>query len=92
VIASSSETSAWDGSIWQRLERLNAILPRCRCEASSNASGRARGPTLQFSLDRIEIERYHRDTLQLALDETNRQYREWRNEQDQHRAREQASA
>jgi hypothetical protein len=37
-----------------------------------------------------EVERYHRDTLQLAVNETNRQYREWRNEQDQRLAREQA--
>lgn len=37
-----------------------------------------------------EVERYHRDTLQSAVRETNRQYREWRNEQDQRLAREQA--
>jgi len=37
-----------------------------------------------------EVERYHRDTLQLAIAETNRQYREWRREQDQRRAREDA--
>jgi hypothetical protein len=37
-----------------------------------------------------EVERYHRDTLQLAVTETNRQYREWRREQEQHRARETA--
>jgi hypothetical protein len=38
-----------------------------------------------------EVESYHRDTLQLAVEETNRQYREWRNKQDQDRAREQAT-
>lgn len=38
-----------------------------------------------------EVERYHRDTLQLAVNETNRQYREWRNERDQRRARGQAT-
>lgn len=38
-----------------------------------------------------EVERYHRDTLQLAVDETNRQYREWRINDDQRRAREQSS-
>lgn len=37
-----------------------------------------------------EVERYHRDTLQLAVNETNGQYHEWRKEQDQRRAREQA--
>lgn len=37
-----------------------------------------------------EVERYHRDTLQLAVAEANRQYREWRHKQDQLRAREQA--
>jgi hypothetical protein len=37
-----------------------------------------------------EVEQYHRDTLQLAVNETNRQYREWRSEQDQRLAREQA--
>jgi hypothetical protein len=64
----------------------DAVVKRLR----TRVGGRAR-PTLEFSLDRIEIERYHRDMLQLALDETNRQYREWCNEQDQHRAREQAA-
>ena len=38
-----------------------------------------------------EVERYHRDTLQLVVAETNRQYREWRQKQDQRRAREQAA-
>lgn len=38
-----------------------------------------------------EVERYHRDTLQLAVNETNRQYREWLNEQDQRLAREKAT-
>jgi hypothetical protein len=37
-----------------------------------------------------EVERYHRDTLQLAVNETNRQHREWCSEQDQRLAREQA--
>jgi flagellar hook-associated protein FlgK len=37
-----------------------------------------------------EVERYHRDTLQLAITETNRQYREWRREQEQLCARESA--
>lgn len=35
-----------------------------------------------------EVERYHRDTLQLAVAEANRQYREWQREQKQSRARE----
>ena len=37
-----------------------------------------------------EVERCHRDTLQLAIAETNRQYRELRREQDQRRVREDA--
>lgn len=37
-----------------------------------------------------EVERYHRDTLQLAVAVTNKQYRDWRREQEQRRAREQA--
>lgn len=37
-----------------------------------------------------EVERYHRDTLQLAVAETNRRYRELRREQDQRRARQDA--
>ena len=37
-----------------------------------------------------EVERYHRDTLQLAITETNRQYGEWRREQEQRHARETA--
>lgn len=35
-----------------------------------------------------EVERYHRDTLQLAVDQTNQQYREWKRGRDEHRARE----
>lgn len=37
-----------------------------------------------------EVEQYHRDTLQLAVDKTNHQYREWRDKQEQYRAREKA--
>ena len=37
-----------------------------------------------------EVEQYHRDTLQLAVAEANRQYREWTHKQEQRRAREQA--
>ena len=37
-----------------------------------------------------EVEQYHRDTLQLVIDKTNHQYREWRDKQEQHRAREEA--
>jgi TIR domain len=37
-----------------------------------------------------EVERYHRDTLQLAVAETNKQYRDWRLEQDARQGREQA--
>jgi hypothetical protein len=37
-----------------------------------------------------EVERYHRDTLQFVIAESNRQYRESRREQDQRRAREDA--
>ena len=37
-----------------------------------------------------EVERYRRDTLHLAVAETNRQYREWQHEQEQRRAREEA--
>jgi hypothetical protein len=38
-----------------------------------------------------EVERYHRDTLQLAVCETNRQYLEWRSEQDRRRDQEQVA-
>ena len=51
----------------------------------SGSTVRLNGTTIE------EVERYHRDTLQLAVNETNRQYREWRNEQDQRRDREQAN-
>jgi hypothetical protein len=37
-----------------------------------------------------EVERYHRDTLQLAVAETNRQYGDWRREQEQRHSREEA--
>jgi TIR domain len=38
-----------------------------------------------------EVERYHRDTLQLAVAETNKQYRDRRREQDERQAREKAA-
>ena len=34
-----------------------------------------------------EVEKYHRDTLQLAVDETNKQYREYREQADREEAR-----
>jgi hypothetical protein len=37
-----------------------------------------------------EVERYHRDTLQLVVAETNKQYRDWRRVQDARQAREEA--
>jgi hypothetical protein len=37
-----------------------------------------------------EVEKYHRDTLQLVVGETNRQYREWQHSQERQREREQA--
>jgi hypothetical protein len=37
-----------------------------------------------------EVERYHRDTLQLAVAETNKQYRDWWREQKERQAREEA--
>ena len=43
-----------------------------------------RGTTIE------EVERYHRNTLQLAVAETNRQYREWRLAQEQRQTRETA--
>lgn len=39
-----------------------------------------------------EVERYHRDTLQLAVDQTNQQYREWEQRQDEQQARERAQS
>lgn len=38
-----------------------------------------------------EVERYHRDTLQLVVNETNRQYRQWLDVQDQRLIREQTA-
>lgn len=37
-----------------------------------------------------EVEKYHRDTLQLVISETNKEYRAWQDKQEQIRAREQA--
>lgn len=37
-----------------------------------------------------EVERYHRDTLQLVVVETNKQYRDWRRVEDGRKAREEA--
>lgn len=39
-----------------------------------------------------EVERYHRDTLQLVINETNRQYREWQSQQDKQKAQEKAQS
>ena len=50
-----------------------------------------RGATVVLSGTSIEeVERYHRDTLVLALEETNRQYRALKEEQERVRRREQA--
>ena len=38
-----------------------------------------------------EVERYHRDTLQLAVAQTNKQYRDWRRGQIERQAREDAA-
>ncbi len=52
---------------------------------------RVHGATVTLDGTTIEeVERYHRDTLQLAVAEANRQYREWRGKQEQLRVREQA--
>jgi len=37
-----------------------------------------------------EVEQFHRDTLQLAVAEANRKYREWALNQEQRRAREES--
>jgi len=52
---------------------------------------RIHGATVTLNGTTIEeVERYHRDTLQLVVAEANRQYREWRHNQEQRRACEQA--
>lgn len=49
------------------------------------------GSTISLNGTTIEeVERYHRDTLQLVINETNRQYREWKSQQDEQKAREKA--
>src|SRR6266545_1231981 len=51
------------------------------------------GSTISLSGTTIEeVERYHRDTLQLAVDQTNKQYRDWKRRQDKQRAREKAES
>ncbi|HEX9425575.1 MAG TPA: toll/interleukin-1 receptor domain-containing protein [Pyrinomonadaceae bacterium] len=51
------------------------------------------GSTISLNGTTIEeVERYHRDTLQLAVDQTNKQYREWKRRQDEQRAREKAKS
>jgi hypothetical protein len=50
-----------------------------------------RGATVTLDGTTIEeVEQYHRDTLQLAVAEANRQYRERLDAEEQHRGREQA--
>ncbi len=52
---------------------------------------RVSGATVTLNGTTIEeVAQVHRDTLQLVLDETNRRYREWYDEQERLRAREQA--
>jgi TIR domain len=49
------------------------------------------GSTVTLSGTTIEeVERYHRDTLQLTIVETNRQYHDWLSKQEQRRGREDA--
>jgi hypothetical protein len=43
-----------------------------------------------YKLELLKKARYHRDTLQLAIAETNRQYREWQRAQEQRREREES--
>jgi hypothetical protein len=50
---------------------------------------RVSGATLYLEGTTIEeVERVHRDTLQLVLDETNRRYGQWSGEQERKRAHE----
>jgi hypothetical protein len=50
---------------------------------------KVQGATITLNGTTIEeVERYHRDTLQLAVAETNKQYREWQGEQQQREAQE----
>jgi len=52
-----------------------------------------RGSTVYLNGTTIEeVERYHRDTLQLVLEQTNHQYREWKSGQDEQQARERAQS
>jgi hypothetical protein len=52
---------------------------------------RISGPTISLNGTTIEeVERYHRGTLQLAVEQTNKQYRDWKRRQDEQRIREKA--
>ena len=58
-------------------------LPRC----TGPGIARIYGSIVTLSGTTIEeVEQYHRDTLHLAVAETNRQHREWRHNQEQLRA------
>lgn len=78
-------------SEWAELFIANWNHPRQFTTMHRPGIARIYGTTVTLNGTTIEeVERYHRDTLQLAVAEANRQYREWRHTQEQRRAREQA--
>jgi len=78
-------------SEWAKLFIANWNNPPQFTTAHRPGIARIHGATVTLGRTTIEeVEEHHRDTLQLAVAETNRQYREWRRNQEQRRAREQS--
>lgn len=76
---------------WAELFIANWNHPRQFTSMHRPGIARIYGATVTLNGTTIdEVERYHRDTLQLAVTEANRQYREWRYTQEQRLAREEA--
>ena len=79
-------------SEWEQLFIENWNHPPQWTSMHRPGIARVSGATVVLNGTTIEeVERYHRDTLQSAISETNRQYREWRRKQEQRRAQEEAA-
>jgi len=76
---------------WTQLFTANWDHPPRWTSMHRPGIARVSGSTVTLNGTTIEeVERYHRDTLQLAVSESNRRYREWQQKLAQRRAQEEA--
>lgn len=76
---------------WAQLFAANWDRPPSFTNMHRPGIGRVRGASIVLNGTSIEeVERYHRDTLQLVVSITNTQYRDWKRREDEQRARERA--